>query len=136
MKNNGKNLKRIREERGITVNQLAETAGISPQIIQAWEFGRREPSGEAVRKIAEALKVTPEELNESAEETEQRFEKAVKEAERKKCCDNCEMNMGVCGYHYKPVEELKKEYPNGCPEWELSFMHFQNAVTENTEPKK
>jgi transcriptional regulator with XRE-family HTH domain len=58
-----KNLRIIRESRGIGVNELARRSGVNASYISAIENGRREnPSKEILNKIADALGIPVEEL--------------------------------------------------------------------------
>ena len=58
-----KNLKIIRESRGIGVNELARRSGVNASYISAIENGRRgNPSKEILSKIADALEIPVEEL--------------------------------------------------------------------------
>ena len=58
-----KNLRIIRESRGIGVNELARRSGVNANYISAIENGRREnPSKEILSKIADALEIPVEEL--------------------------------------------------------------------------
>ena len=51
----GLKLRRIREERGLTVEELAEKSGISATTIRVVERGAREARGDTVAKIAKPL---------------------------------------------------------------------------------
>lgn len=51
-----------REYRGLTIKQLAETAGLAPAYISQIEAGKREGTIETLRKIAQALTVTLDDL--------------------------------------------------------------------------
>lgn len=51
-------IKKYRKERGITQEQLCETAGISISTLKKYETGVRNPKFEQIRKIAEALGVS------------------------------------------------------------------------------
>lgn len=64
MENNtfGKNLKKIREENGLTQKDLAEMIAISYQSISKWELGLVYPQVIWVYRIADALRVNPERL--------------------------------------------------------------------------
>lgn len=54
----GATIRKIREERGITQQQLAERASITPSYLATLEAGEREnPSLDIVRRLARALKV-------------------------------------------------------------------------------
>lgn len=54
----GAELRRIREERGLTVEGLAEKSGVSATTLRAAERGGREPRLDTVAKLAEALGLT------------------------------------------------------------------------------
>lgn len=51
------NLRRIREEKGLTLRELAKKADLSYSTISQYETGRRTPSFEAVESIRIALEV-------------------------------------------------------------------------------
>ena len=58
----GENIRRIRQERGLTQRQLGELVGASEAYIRAYESGRRNPKPSSLEKIADALLVNPEVL--------------------------------------------------------------------------
>lgn len=58
----GKRLRKIRREKDITQEQLAETIGVTGEFISNLERGKSAPSFETVEKLAEALGVDVEEL--------------------------------------------------------------------------
>jgi transcriptional regulator with XRE-family HTH domain len=58
----GSELRRIREERGLTVEELAERSGISTTTIRAVERGTREARGDTVAKLARPLGLTFDEV--------------------------------------------------------------------------
>jgi transcriptional regulator with XRE-family HTH domain len=58
----GRNVRRIRGERGLTKEQFAERSGFSQQYISDLERGRRNPTVVSLFEIAEALGSTPVEL--------------------------------------------------------------------------
>jgi transcriptional regulator with XRE-family HTH domain len=58
----GTKLKELREERVLSVRDLAECSGVSTDTIIALEKGRRKAWPRNVRKLAEALGVEPREL--------------------------------------------------------------------------
>lgn len=57
-----KNLKIARIRRGLTQNELAAIIGLRGQSISDYESGRTNPSYETMRKIAQALNATVDEL--------------------------------------------------------------------------
>src|SRR5215212_4465148 len=58
----GPELRRIREERGLTVEQLAEKRGVSATTIRDVERGAREARGDTVAKLARPLGLTFDEV--------------------------------------------------------------------------
>jgi predicted transcriptional regulator len=53
----GRNVKRIRQEKGLTQEQLAERCGFSQQYISGLEQGRRNPTIVSIYELATALGV-------------------------------------------------------------------------------
>src|SRR5579871_4003086 len=58
----GSRLRELRAERGETLAQTAERAGISPQYLSEIERGRKEASSEMIAALAGALGVTVADL--------------------------------------------------------------------------
>jgi transcriptional regulator with XRE-family HTH domain len=58
----GRNVKRIRQEKGLTQEQLADLSGFSQQYISGLEQGRRNPTVVSLYELATALGVTHIEL--------------------------------------------------------------------------
>ena len=58
----GKNIKKKRNEKGITQDQLAEKLHVTRQTVSSWEMGRTEPDVDTLTRLAEALKVSVEDL--------------------------------------------------------------------------
>ena len=58
----GLELRRIREERGLTLEELAKKSRISETTIRAVERGTREARGDTVAKLAKPLGLTFEEV--------------------------------------------------------------------------
>lgn len=54
----GRNAARIRQERGLTQEQLAELSGLSQQYLSGLERGRRNPTIVTVHELAVALGVS------------------------------------------------------------------------------
>jgi len=53
----GRNVKRIRQEKGLTQEQLADLSGFSQQYISGLEQGRRNPTIVSLYELAAALGV-------------------------------------------------------------------------------
>ena len=57
-----KNLKRLRNQRNLKQEELAERLNVTRQTISGWETGRRQPDLDMLKKLAEALNVDMHEL--------------------------------------------------------------------------
>ena len=64
----GSRLRALRADRGETLTQTAERAGISPQYLSEVERGRKEPSSEMIAALAGALDLTVADLMAGAAE--------------------------------------------------------------------
>jgi len=64
----GSRLRALRTDRGETLAQTAERAGISPQYLSEVERGRKEPSSEMIAALAGALDLTVADLMSGAAE--------------------------------------------------------------------
>ncbi|HWJ37589.1 MAG TPA: helix-turn-helix transcriptional regulator [Sphingomicrobium sp.] len=58
----GRNVRALRQARGMTQEQLAEKSGFSQQYISDLERGRRNPTVVSLYELAQALGSTPVEL--------------------------------------------------------------------------
>ena len=58
----GKNIKKAREEKGLTQEQLAEQLNVTRQAVSGWETEKTRPDIETLQKIAEILEVEIERL--------------------------------------------------------------------------
>ena len=58
----GEKIKKLRVEKGVTQEQLADEAGISVDFLSLIERGRNAPSFKNLEKIARALKVSVKDL--------------------------------------------------------------------------
>ena len=58
----GKNIKKVREEKGITQEQLAERLNVTRQAVSNWENEKTQPDIETLDRIALALDVDIERL--------------------------------------------------------------------------
>ncbi len=57
-----KRVKDLRNRRGISQELLAEDSGLSLRTIQRIENGETEPRGDTLKRLADTLNVTPDEL--------------------------------------------------------------------------
>jgi len=51
----GKNIRRIREERGLTQKELAEKMNLRQATLSSWEIGRTEPSSSHINQLCKIL---------------------------------------------------------------------------------
>ncbi len=58
----GKRIAQLRQERGLSQSELARRTGYTPQAINQWERGKRQPTLISCQKIAAVLQVDPVEL--------------------------------------------------------------------------
>jgi transcriptional regulator with XRE-family HTH domain len=58
----GRNVRRFRQERGLTQEQFAEVSGFSQQYISDLERGQRNPTVVSLYELAVALSVMPADL--------------------------------------------------------------------------
>jgi repressor LexA len=77
---NGKRLKMLREEKGLTQKDLAEKLSLTPKAISFYELGSREPSGDALIHMAHILGTTTDYLlgNSTTKEAEQKVGRGVR----------------------------------------------------------
>lgn len=54
----GQRMQRLREEDGMTQEELGEKLGVSQGTVSQWESGKRVPGGEAVKAMAELFDTT------------------------------------------------------------------------------
>ncbi len=62
MKTLGERVRELREERDISVRELARQVGVSAPFLSDLELGRRHPSDEVLARLATTLKTSAEEL--------------------------------------------------------------------------
>jgi transcriptional regulator with XRE-family HTH domain len=58
----GREVRRRREAAGLTLEALAERAGLTPNYIGGIEMGRRDPSLSTVLSLARGLRISPADL--------------------------------------------------------------------------
>lgn len=56
------NLKAARERKGLSQKEIAESVGVAKSTYSLYESGNREPNVQTIKKIADALNVTADEL--------------------------------------------------------------------------
>lgn len=84
----GNNIRNIRKRNGMTLKQIADIIGCSPQLISQYESGKRQPKLETKKKIAAALNCDVSDIDNSIyvisteyKLTPERLERLKKDAE-------------------------------------------------------
>lgn len=67
-------LRKLRESAVLTQEELAGKVGVSATTISHWETGSKRPRATNIRKLAEALDVSPQEILAAIQETLSRQE--------------------------------------------------------------
>ncbi len=58
----GARLRQRRTERGFTIDDLGDLAGVSPPVVSGWETGRYSPTPHLLDRVATALHITIQDL--------------------------------------------------------------------------
>lgn len=80
----GQNIRKFRNERGITIAELGASIGVSPQQVQKYEVGQSRVSASKIVEIVDALGITLDDLFSNTQRLHRRKTSAV-EAAREKC---------------------------------------------------
>ena len=75
----GERIKQVRKERKFTQRYVAQKSGVNVALLQLYEYGKRNPKNEQLKKIADALGVPPEYLRPPKIETEMELLYAFRE---------------------------------------------------------
>ena len=110
-------LQDLREKRGFTVTQLAQTAGVSVQSVIQWEKGLNKPPIHTLEKVALALNVRVDELIES------RLKRDVSQEEITRICDHYEQTRRVISYDSTGVKFKR------CVAFLLDALFFSLAIS-------
>lgn len=124
---NGKRLKMLREEKGLTQKDLAEKLSLTPKAISFYELGSREPSGDALIHMAHILGTTTDYLlgNSTTKEADQKVGRGVRIPV---------LGRVVAGIPIEAVEEIL-DYEEITPELAATGEFFALQVKgESMEP--
>ena len=125
---NGKRLKRLREEKGLTQKDLAEKLLLTPKAISFYELGSREPSGDALIRMAHILGTTTDYLlgNSNTKEADQKVGRGVRIPV---------LGRVVAGIPIEAVEEIL-DYEEITPELAASGEFFALKIRGHSmEPR-
>lgn len=135
----GNNIRNIRKQKGMTLQQMADIIGCSPQLISQYESGKRHPKLETKKKIADALKCEVSDIDKNIyvisteyELTPERLERFRKDAEAREIIER--YKDGVT----PTEEELQKlsEYNNRMHESEPEIQKKRSLMQENLKRLK
>lgn len=125
---NGKRLKMLREEKGLTQKDLAEKLSLTPKAISFYELGSREPSGDALIRMAHILGTTTDYLlgNSTTKEADQKVGRGVRIPV---------LGRVVAGIPIEAVEEIL-DYEEITPELAASGEFFALKIRGHSmEPR-
>jgi transcriptional regulator with XRE-family HTH domain len=80
----GRNIRSLRNERGLTIAELGASIGVSPQQVQKYEVGQSRVSASKIVEIVDALGVTIDDLFSNTKRLQRKKRGAV-EAAREQC---------------------------------------------------
>ena len=94
----GEKIREIRKKRGLTQIELAKKAGLNKNSIARYEINEISPTGISLRKITDALEISPSEL----------FNFFSDEVPIEKKSDNEEINIGYWGAVFDNAKKVAK----------------------------
>lgn len=127
----GEQLRMLREERKLTVNQLAIYSGVSAAGISRIENGKRGvPKPATIKKLAEALKIPYEDLMKKAGYIEE-----IREA-RETYSTSCKLIEKAQSYQLEDLSLLKKEKWNYLSKEDLVMLDNYFAFLSDEAKKR
>ena len=109
----GENLKKLREEKKVTQDTLAEYLGVTYQAVSRWENGLAYPDIELLPEIARFFEVSMEELMGCGNGEKEAEEKAIEIANRRCYKYNDPKEL------LRELHELERQYPNN---WKIKEL--------------
>jgi transcriptional regulator with XRE-family HTH domain len=125
MKSLGINLKRLREDQGTTLREMAKDIGVSPSFLSQVEKGKASPSLTTLKSIADALQTTIGNL--VGEDANQKEKMITREDERKSLK---QVSQGIQMYllsevnPYKQMQPLLFKLAVNAASGEPSYAHY------------
>ncbi len=115
----GENLKKLREEKKVTQDTLAEYLGVTYQAVSRWENGAAYPDIELLPEIARFFEVSMEELMGCENSEKEAEEKAIEIANRRFYSRNDPKEL------LRELHELERQYPNN---WNIKEIICRTLV--------
>lgn len=119
----GENLKRLRNEKNVTQDTLAEYLGVTYQAVSRWENGQAYPDIEFLPELARFFEVSLEELM-GTESNKKRIQNAIYESWDL-------LGNGKRDEALAKLRELEKEFPN---DWQIKMEICSTLVAEREPP--
>jgi len=125
MKSVGINIKRLREEQGTTLREMAKDVGVSSSFLSQVEKGKASPSLTTLKSMADALQTTIGNL--VGEDVNQKDKIVTRENERKSLR---QVSQGIKMYLLSEVSPHKQMQPllfkleNNAASGESSYSHY------------
>ncbi len=118
----GENIKRLRQEKGITQETLADFLGVTFQSVSRWERGESYPDITTLPEIAAYFKISVDELlGANRAENEEEIKRLLEEH------DNLHWNEKAL---WDSINNLKERYPNDF-RVQLRYMRMLNSVRQD-----
>ncbi|MBO5257163.1 MAG: helix-turn-helix transcriptional regulator, partial [Clostridia bacterium] len=120
----GENLKKLREEKKVTQDTLAEYLGVTYQAVSRWENGLAYPDIELLPEIARFFEVSLEELMGCGNGEKETVDKAIEIANRRFYRYNDPKEL------LRELHELERQFPNN---WEITHRYMWNLIGGNAD---
>jgi transcriptional regulator with XRE-family HTH domain len=125
MKQVGVNIKRLREEQGTTLREMAKDVGVSPSFLSQVEKGKASPSLTTLKSMADALQTTIGNL--VGEDVNQKDKIVTRENERrslKQVSQGIQMYLLSETNPYKQMEPLLFKLSSNASSGESTYSHY------------
>lgn len=132
----GKNIKKIRKEKGVSQKQLAERLGTSPQNLAQYENGKRTPKIDTLRKIAAALECKVSDIDESIivipipkfKPTSEDIEQAKQNTKARRLADKLASGEDITAEEHQLIADYIEREKEGLPRLRESVKNFSNVI--------
>jgi len=125
MKSVGINIKRLREQQGTTLREMAKDIGVSPSFLSQVEQGKSSPSLTTLKSIADALETTIGNLiGENANDQERIVTRESERKSLKQVSQGIQMYLLSETSPYKQMEPLLFKLSSNASSGESSYTHY------------
>lgn len=131
--NTGETIKKIRQELGISRQELADKLKVSPQMIYKWETGRSNPKMHTITRIADALEVSLFELI-SPYDAENEYCKVLKILDGKVLGNDSDESSELATYDDQ--KQLLSNFDSVTDEGKVKIIDYSEDIASNPKYKK